>query len=57
MVTETNDQRIAFRVPSSGVKRLEMLAREASCSTAEVLRRLIDQAEVLHEPQIIVRRR
>jgi len=57
MTTEPKDRRIAFRVPSSGVKRLEMLAREASCSTAEVLRRLIDQAEVLHEPQIIVRRR
>jgi len=57
MTTENKDQRFQFRCPSSDLDRLEAIAKEAGCSTSEAMRRLVAQAEVLHEPQIIVRRR
>jgi len=57
MTTPMKDQRFQFRCPSSDLDRLEGIAKEAGCSPSEVIRRLIAQAEVLHQPQIIVRRR
>ena len=54
---ERASELIAFRAPVSGAKRLEDLARQAECTKAEILRRLIDCAEVTYEAHISLRPR